>query len=51
MKERAEKFWLVYRFGYNGASLYEWQLVVSNLYRGEIVYEEVFEQLFLCLRG
>lgn len=34
MKERAEKFWLVYRFGYNGASLYEWQLVASNLYKG-----------------
>ncbi|AVM72475.1 hypothetical protein CO204_02740 [Streptococcus mutans] len=24
MKGRAEKFWLVCRFGYNGASLYEW---------------------------
>ncbi|WP_019314152.1 hypothetical protein [Streptococcus mutans] len=27
--------WLVYRFGYNGASLYEWQLVASNLYRSD----------------
>ncbi|WP_019316001.1 hypothetical protein [Streptococcus mutans] len=29
------KFWLVCRFGYNGASLYEWQLVASNLYRSD----------------
>ena len=35
MKGRAEKFWLVYRFGYNGASLYEWRLVASNLYRSD----------------
>ena len=49
MKGRAEKFWLVYRFGYNGASLYGgWLLLI---FTGVIVYEEVFEQLFLCLRS
>jgi hypothetical protein len=50
MKERAEKFWLVCRSA-TTALLFmngSWLLLI---FTGVIVYEEVFEQSFSCLRG
>lgn len=50
MKGRTEKFWLVCRSA-TTALLFmngSWLLLI---FTGVIVYEEVFEQLFLCLRS